>query len=666
MTTNASLDKLCINAIRTLSIDAIQKANSGHPGLPMGAAPMAYVLWHRHLRHNPTNPSWPDRDRFVLSAGHGSMLLYSLLHLTGYDVSIEDLKNFRQWGAKTPGHPENFMTAGVEATTGPLGQGIANVVGMAIAERSLAARFNRPNYELVNHYTYALVGDGDLMEGISAEAASLAGHLKLGKLIALYDSNDISLDGPTDLAFTENLAKRYESYGWQVITVTDGNEDLDAMDKAIAEAKADTSRPSMIVIKTTIGYGSPNKQGTSGAHGAPLGADEIALTKKELGWEAEAFVVPDEARAHFKQASDAGADLEQAWNQMYAGYKSEFPELAAAWEQGLRGELPEGWNNNLPKFEVGAKVATRASSGQVLNALADGVPALIGGDADLSCSTKTLLKGKGDFDGQTGEGRNIRYGVREHAMGAIANGIALHGGLKTYTATFFCFADYMRPAMRLASLSKLSPIYVFTHDSVAVGEDGPTHQPVEHLASLRAMPNHLVIRPGDATETAEAWQVALEQTSRPTTLVFSRQGVPTLDRDVLGCATGLRKGGYVLAEADGDAKVVLIATGTEVPLALEAREALQADGVPTRVVSLPSWELFAEQDAAYRTEVLGAGLPRVAIEAGCSFGWERWLGDRGDSVTIDRFGASAPGGEVLDRLGFNTANVVAKAKALVD
>ncbi len=667
MTTPSPIDALCVNTLRTLAIDAIQKANSGHPGLPMGAAPMAYVLWQRHLRHNPAAPRWADRDRFVLSAGHGSMLLYALLHLTGDPLSLDDLKQFRQWESKTPGHPESFMTLGVEATTGPLGQGCANAVGMAIAERALAHRYNRDAHEIVNHHTFALVGDGDLMEGISAEAASLAGHLKLGKLICLYDSNDISLDGPTDLAYTEDLAKRYEAYGWQVLKVEDGNTDLAAIDAAIRAAKQDTSRPSMIVVKTTIGYGSPNKQGSSDAHGSPLGAAEIELAKRNLGWpESEPFAVPGEVLGHYRQALERGGQAQSDWEARFAAYRADFPELAAEFEAGQRGELPTGWNANLPSFPAGGKMATRASSGAVLNALAAAIPTLIGGDADLSCSTKTLLKGGGDFDGQTGKGRNIRFGVREHAMGAIANGIVYHGGLKTFTATFFCFADYMRPAMRLASLSGLNPVYVFTHDSVAVGEDGPTHQPVEHLASLRAMPNHLVLRPADATETAVAWQIALEQTSRPTSLVFSRQDVPHLDRAALASAEGVRRGGYILAEAEGQARIVLIATGTEVALALEGRLALQAQGIPTRVVSLPSFELFADQSPSYRSEVLGAGVPRLAIEAGVSFGWERWLGDRGAIIAIDRFGASAPGEQVLEELGFNVPNVIAQAKALLD
>ncbi|MDJ0839148.1 MAG: transketolase [Acidobacteriota bacterium] len=654
------LDQLCINTIRTLSIDAIQKANSGHPGLPMGAAPMAYALWQNHFKHNPADPDWADRDRFVLSAGHGSMLLYSLLHLTGYEVSLDDIKNFRQWGSNTPGHPENHMTPGVEATTGPLGQGTANAVGMAIAERYLANMFNRPGYEIVDHYTYALVGDGCLMEGISAEASSMAGHLKLGKLIYLYDSNDISLDGPTSMAFTEDVARRYEAYGWQVITVENGDTDVRALNDAIAAAKTETGRPSLLVIKTTIGYGSPNKAGTSGVHGAPLGPDEIQLTRKQLGWESDGdFSLPGEALDHFHTAVTRGKEAQSSWNAMFDNYAKEHPEAAKAWTRCLNGELPDDYRDGLPDFEAGGKIATRASSGQVLNGLASKIDNLMGGDADLSCSTKTLLKGAGDFNGQSGEGRNIRYGVREHAMGAVANGITLHGGVKTFTATFGCFADYMKPALRLASLSHLPSIFVFTHDSIALGEDGPTHQPVEHLLSLRAIPNHLVIRPADATETAEAWCIALEQTETPTSLFFSRQGLPTLDRDKLAPADGVRKGGYILAEADGDnPDVILIATGSEVALALAAREALQADGKATRVVSLPCWELFEQQDDAYRNTVIpGDHGCRVAVEAGVSLGWERYVGN-GRVIGVDRFGASAPGGRVMEEYGFSVDNVV--------
>lgn len=661
-------DWLCINSIRTLSVDAVQKANSGHPGLPLGAAPMAYVLWQNHLRHNPKNPKWVNRDRFILSAGHGSMLLYALLHLTGYDVSIDDLKNFRQWGANTPGHPESFMTPGVEATTGPLGQGTANAVGMAVAERALAFQFNKPGFPLFDHYTYALVGDGDLMEGISAEAASLAGHLKLGKLIYLYDSNDICLDGPTTQSFTEDTAKRYESYNWQVITVEDGNNDLDALHQALVDAKADTERPSLIIVKTTIGFGSPNKAGSSSAHGSPLGNDEIALTKAALKWpEKEAFAVPASAYDHFNQATAAHAASDAAWQQMKVRYAEAHPEDAAKLECAIQGDLPAGWDQDLPVGKVGDKAATRSSSGTVLNTLANRIPWLLGGDADLSCSTKTGIKNGGLFEGQTGSGRNIQFGVREHAMGAIANGMSYYGLHRPYTATFFCFADYMRPAIRLAALSHLNPIFIFTHDSIAVGEDGPTHQPVEHLASLRAIPNTVVLRPADATEVGEAWKLALNHKGGPVNLVLSRQDLPTLDRDQLGAAEGVHKGGYILAEADGGLpKVILIATGAEVHQALEARALLQADGVPTRVVSLPSWEYFEKQDAAYREQVLPAAVKaRVAVEAGVSFGWQRYVGDHGAVVGVDRFGASAPGEKVLAEYGFTGENISKVAKGLL-
>jgi transketolase len=596
------------------------------------------------------------------------MLLYALPHLNGYPVSLDDLKAFRQWGSNTPGHPECFMTAGVEATTGPLGQGTANGVGMAIAERALAHRFNRPGHTLVDHHTYVLAGDGDLMEGLSGEAASLAGHLHLGKLIMLYDSNAISLDGPTDLAFTEEVAKRYEAYGWQVLHVADGDRDLGAIDEAITAAKAETDRPSLIVVTTTIGFGSPNKQGTSGAHGSPLGEDEVALTKQALGWTAaEPFTVPAEVQVHFNAAAVEAKRRFDAWSDTLTRYRAAFPDDAQVWDAAQQGKLPDDLETEIPPFETGAAVATRASSGAVLNALAKRISWLIGGDADLSCSTKTLLKDDTDFEGRNGSGRNIRYGVREHAMGAVANGICYHGGLKTFTATFFCFADYMRPAMRLASLSKLAPIFVFTHDSIAVGEDGPTHQPVEHLASLRAMPNHLVIRPADAAEVQVAWRVALEQDSRPTSLVFSRQKVTTLDREAMASAQGLRRGAYILAEAEGGPlQVVLIATGAEIGVALETRTQLQAQGTPTRVVSMPCWELFAEQDEAYRQQVLPTACnARVAIEAACSFGWERWVGPHGRVVGIDRFGASAPGGENLKRFGFNADHIAATARGLL-
>jgi transketolase len=658
--TATSLDLSCVNAIRSLSIDAVQRASSGHPGLPLGAAPMAYVLWTKFLKHNPSDPTWPDRDRFVLSAGHGSMLLYSLLHLTGYDVSLDDLKAFRQWGAKTPGHPERDVAPGVEATTGPLGQGTANAVGMAMAERFLAHRFNRDGVDVVDHWTYVLVGDGDLMEGISSEAASLAGHLKLGKLVFLYDSNDVSLDGPNSLTFTEDVKKRYEAYGWQVLTVADGDHDLPGIEAAIAEGRADTDRPSLVVVKTTIGFGSPNKAGSSEAHGAPLGADEVKLTKEALGLDPSLeFSVPEEALAHFRKALDDGAMAQKEWSQRLESWGKEHKVLFAQWELAMKNELPASWDANLPTFDAGKKVATRESGHAVLNAIARAVPNLFGGDADLSCSTKTAIQDGGDFTGTTGAGRNVRYGVREHAMGAIANGIAYHGGARTYTATFFVFSDYMRPALRLAAMNHLPVTFVFTHDSIGVGEDGPTHQPVEHLASLRAMPGMVVVRPGDAAEVVEAWRFAMRQKKRPTTLVLSRQGVPTLDRETHGAAAGLHKGAYILSESKGAMRAVLISSGSELQLALEAQEKLDGMGLPTRVVAMPSWELFAEQPDVYRDSVVPPEVEvRVSIEAGSTFGWERWLGPRGVAIGIDRYGASAPAPRIYEELGLTARRVV--------
>ncbi len=665
MTTAVALDQLCVNTIRTLAIDAVQKASSGHPGLPMGAAPMAYVLWQRHLRHQPQNPDWPDRDRFVLSAGHGSMLLYALLHLTGYDVTMDDLKAFRQWGSRTPGHPESFDTPGVEATTGPLGQGSANAVGMALAERALAYRFNRRSHMIVDHYTYALVSDGDLMEGISAEAASFAGHVRLGKLIYLYDANDVTLDGPASLTFsTEDVGRRYQAYGWHVLRVQDGDTDLEAIDAAIREAKEETRRPSIIIVKTTIGYGSPNKQGSSSAHGSPLGADEVTLTKESLGWDAEEpFYVPEEAKGQFGKAIERGDEAESRWNERFASYRSAHPELAAEWERRFSNKLPAGWEAAIPSFETGDNLATREASGKVLNAIAAAVPELLGGDADLSSSTKTALKDMGSFDGQTGEGRNIHFGVREHAMGSIVNGMAYHGGLRGYASTFFLFSDYMRPAVRLAALSKVPAIYVWTHDSVGLGEDGPTHQPVEHLMALRVVPNLHVIRPADANETAEAWRLAMERTEGPTALVLTRQKIATIDRSSYGDASGTRRGAYVVAEGD-DAAV--IATGSEVALALEARELLEKAGVSCRVVSMPCWELFEAQADDYRESVLPEAVKaRVSVEAGVTLGWRRYLGEKGRAIGIDRFGASAPGDTIFEKLGLTPESVAETVKRLV-
>ena len=658
-------DALAINTIRTLSMDAIQKANSGHPGLPMGAAPMAYVLWQKHLKHNPKNPKWPDRDRFVLSAGHGSMLLYSMLHLSGYELSLDEIKNFRQWGSKTPGHPESFITPGVECTTGPLGQGCVNAVGMAIAERYMASLYNTDAHTIVDHFTYALVGDGDLMEGISAEAASLAGHLKLGKLIYLYDSNDISLDGPTDLAFTESVMKRYESCGWQVIRVEDGDTDLDAIDAAIAEAKSDTNRPTLIEIKTTIGFGSPNKAGKSAAHGSPLGHDEIQASKAALGWtETEAFAIPGDAAARFAIQSENGQALNNEWQAKFDAWKTANPQLETTWTHAHDGTLPADWTSKLPQFETGGSVATRSASGKILNGIAQSLPWFIGGDADLSCSTKTAISDGGSFNAVDNPGgRNIHYGVREHAMGAIANGMAYHGGVHNYTATFFCFLDYMKPAVRLAALNHLPVTFVFTHDSIGLGEDGPTHQPIEHLASLRSLPNTVTLRPCDANETEEAWKIAIERKDGPTVLVLSRQNLPILDAQAVG-TDGTQKGAYVLSDApNGAPEVILMSTGAEVHLALEAQAALQEAGTATRVVSMPSWELFAAQDAAYQESVLPTQVTRrVAIEAGSSLGWHRWVGTQGQIIAVDKFGASAPASTIFKEYGFSVENVVAKVK----
>ena len=662
-----ALTQLAINTIRLLSVDGVQKANSGHPGLPMGSAPMAYVLWQKHLRHNPKNPKWPDRDRFVLSAGHGSMLLYSLLHLYGYDLALDELKAFRQWGSRAPGHPESFCTSGVEATTGPLGQGATNAVGMAMAERFLAGRYNRPGQTIVDHMTYALVGDGDLMEGITHEAASLAGHLGLGKLVWLYDDNRISLDGPTSLSFTENVAQRFEAYGWHVVKVDQGDTDVDGISAAITAAKADP-RPSLIMVHTTIGFGSPHKAGTSEAHGSPLGPDEVKATKVALGWDPEKqFYVPEEARAHFAAAIERGARAETEWQASFEAWAKANPELASEWRMALRNELPADWDKAIPTFTTKDEPASRVSGGKVLAAIASKVPWLLGGDADLSCSTMTGLPGLGDFDGKTGLGRNIRFGVREHAMGAIANGIAYHGSVRPFTATFFVFSDYERPAIRMAALSKLPVIFIFTHDSIGVGEDGPTHQPVEHLAALRGIPSVWVMRPADANEVAQAYRAAMKRTDGPTVMVLTRQKLPTFDRDKVAPATGVGRGAYVLSEAPGGApQAILLATGSEVSLALAAQERLQAAGIRTRVVSMPCWELFAVQPAEYRESVIPPNVSaRVSIEAGTTMGWHRWIGERGIAVGLDRFGASGPGSVLVKQFGFTADNIVRAVTSLV-
>ncbi|UYZ23771.1 transketolase [Mesobacillus jeotgali] len=663
------IDMLSIDSIRTLSIDAIEKANSGHPGMPMGAAPMAYTLWTRYMNINPKNPEWFNRDRFVLSAGHGSMLLYSLLHLAGYDLTMDDIKQFRQWGSKTPGHPEFGHTAGVDATTGPLGQGIAMAVGMAMAERHLAAVYNKDNFNIVDHYTYSICGDGDLMEGVSAEAASLAAHLKLGRMIVLYDSNDISLDGDLDKSFSESVEGRFKAYGWQYIRVEDGNN-LEEIAKAIEEAKTDEDRPTMIEVKTIIGYGSPNLSGKSDVHGAPLGADELKLTKEAYKWTFEEdFHVPSEVYDHFKQQiAEKGEQTEQAWNELFAKYKSEYPELGAQLEKAMKGELVEGWDKDIPVYEEGKSLASRASSGEALNGIAKNLPYLVGGSADLAGSNKTMIKGSGDFFPNSFEGRNIWFGVREFAMGAAMNGMALHGGLKIFGGTFFVFSDYLKPAIRLAALMGLPVTYVFTHDSIAVGEDGPTHEPVEQLAGLRAMPNLSVIRPADGNETAAAWKLSVESTKTPTALVLTRQNLPTIKDTDKNAYEGVSKGAYVISPAGKDtADALLLAAGSEVGLAVEAQQALASEGIDVAVVSMPSWDRFEQQSKEYKESVIPKSVKkRLGIEMGSSLGWHRYVGDEGEVLAIDTFGASAPGEKILEEYGFSVNNVVARVKALLE
>lgn len=677
-----TLDQQCINTLRFLSVDMVQKANSGHPGLPLGAAPMAYALWTKQLKHNPAHPLWPDRDRFVLSAGHGSALLYSLLHVSGYDLSLDELKQFRQWGSKAPGHPERGHTPGVEVTTGPLGQGLANAVGMAIGEAHLAARYNRNGHTIVDHHTLVIVSDGDLMEGVAAEAASLAGHLQLGKLICLYDDNSVTLSAGTDMTFTEDRAKRFDAYGWQTISVDDGN-DLAAINAALAEARAETTRPSLILVRTHLGFGSP-EQDSFKAHGSPLGIADVARTKDTLGWPQQpAFFVPSPALAHFREALEQGAQAESDWHDRLAAYARAFPELAREFELRQKVELPAGWDADIPVFAADAKgMATRVAGGKVMNAIAPKLPALFGGSADLDPSTHTALKGQGDFNpplgagedsegsdagGWSAAGRNLHFGVREHAIGAVSNGLVAHGGFIAYGATFLIFSDYMRPSIRLAALMGLHVVHVFTHDSIALGEDGPTHQPVEQLASLRAIPDLTLIRPCDANETAVAWRVAVESRDRPVLLVFSRQNLPTLDRSRYASADGLRRGAYVLHDApDGKPVLILIANGSEVALILDAADRLQNQGIATRCVSMPSWDLFDAQPQGYRDSVLPSRLrARLAVEAGSVQGWHRYVGDAGDVLGIDRFGASAPGSVNLHEYGFTVENICLRARALL-
>ncbi len=679
----AELDELCINTLRFLSVDAVQKANSGHPGLPLGAASMAYVLWTRFLKHHPANPEWFDRDRFVLSAGHGSMLLYSLLHLSGYALPLAQIEQFRQWQSIAPGHPERGVTPGVEVTTGPLGQGFGNAVGMAMAQAHLAARYNRAGFSIIDHYTYALVSDGDLMEGVASEAASLAGHLRLGKLIYLYADNHVTLSAGTDITFTEDCARRFDAYGWHTQAIEDGN-DVAAIDRALRAARDEAGRPSLILVRTHLGYGSPHKQDTFEAHGSPLGVEEVRATKENLGWPPQpAFYIPEQARAHFRLAVERGARAEAEWHARFALYAKAFPEPARELQQAMRAELPNGWDADIPVFPADAKgMATRVAGGKVMNAIASHLPALMGGSADLDPSTHTALLGKGDFEpprtgvvdtqGSDGggwgyAGRNLHFGVREHGMGAILNGLAAHRGSIPFGATFLVFADYMRPSIRLAALMGLQVIYVFTHDSIALGEDGSTHQPVEQLATLRAIPRLVVIRPADANETAAAWRVALETRDRPVALVLSRQDLPTLDRGVFAPAECLRNGAYVLADAvNGKPEVILIASGSEVALVVAARQKLLEKHIQARIVSMPSWELFDVQPQEYRDSVLPPGMTaRLAVEAGVSQGWHRYVGDRGDMLAVDRFGASAPGEVLMREYGFTAENVCARVLALL-
>ncbi len=677
------LDQLCVNTIRALSIDAVQKANSGHPGLPLGVAPVGYVLYTRIMRYNPADPKWFNRDRFVLSAGHGSMLLYSLLHLTGYDVPLSQLQNFRQWGSMTPGHPEHGLAPGVETTTGPLGQGFGNGVGMAVAEAHLAARYNRTGFDIVDHTTYGIVSDGDLMEGVASEAASLAGHWKLGKLIYLFDDNRISLAGSTSITFTEDVGGRFEAYGWHVQRVEDAN-DLAAIEQAIRNAQAEKDRPSLIRVRSIIGYGSPNKQNTFGVHGEPLGPEEVKLTKQFFGWPVDPpFYIPGEALEHFHTALDRGQAAQAEWQAKWDAYAREYPDLAAELQAALRGELPAGWDADVPTFSSGAKpIATRVASGQALNAIASKVPTLIGGSADLNPSTKTGLKGMGDFQhpnrnfddaqglvggGTSYAGRNIAFGVREHAMAGIASGLALHGGIIPFVATFLQFSDYMRPAIRLCALMEQHVIYVFTHDSVLLGEDGPTHQPVEHYAALRAIPNLLFIRPGDPNETAVAWKIAVEHQHGPVALALTRQDVPTFDRSRMASAEGVRRGGYVLIDTDGQPDIILVGTGSELHLAAGAADELARRGVKARVVSLPCWELFDAQPGEYRDSVLPPMVrKRLAVEIGVAQGWHKYVTEHGDVMSLERFGASAPYKVIAEKLGFTVENVVTRAMRLLE
>jgi len=677
ISSTVDLDNLAINTIRFLAIDAIQKANSGHPGLPMGAAPMAYILWTRFLKHNPGNPQWFNRDRFVLSAGHGSMLLYSLLHLTGYDLSLDQIKQFRQWGSMTPGHPERGITPGVEVTTGPLGQGFGNAIGMAMAEAFLAARYNQLGHKIIDHYTYSLVSDGDLMEGVASESASLAGHLRLGKLICLYDNNHVTLSAATDLTFTEDVKKRFAAYGWHTQSIADGN-DLKTIERAIKRAHQVKDRPSLILVQTHLGFGSPNKQDTYEAHGSPLGEAEVILTKQNLGWPLEpSFYIPESALANFRKAVDKGKKYETNWDKRFSAYAQSYPDLAQELRRMMQGELPQGWDMDIPEFLPDTKgMATRVASGKIMNGIASKLPTFIGGSADLDPSTHTALAEEGDFEGRqetmydsqgsvgggwSYSGNNLHFGIREHAMGSIINGMAAHGGTLPFGSTFLIFSDYMRPPMRLAALMGLHVTYVFTHDSIALGEDGPTHEPVEQLLGLRSIPNMLVIRPADANETAAAWRIAIEHKDGPVALILTRQNLPILDlKKYTQLPLGVRSGGYVLADANGSTlpDITLIATGSEVPLALAAREKLETQGIRARVVSLPCWNLFDAQPVEYKEAVLPPDVPMLAIEAGVSLGWRPYVGAGIAVIGVDRFGASAPGETVMREYGFSVDHVV--------
>ncbi len=660
------IDQRAVTTIRTLSMDAVEQANSGHPGAPMGLAPVAYVLYSRFLKHDPANPNWPDRDRFVLSCGHASMLLYGVLHLMGYDLELDDIKNFRQWGSKTPGHPEIEVVPGAEMTTGPLGQGVATSVGMALAEAHLAETFNRPDHTVIDHRTWVLCSDGDLMEGVSSEAASLAGHLKLGKLVWIWDDNRITIEGGTDIAVSDNIPARFAAHGWRVLEVEDAN-DLEALAGAFDQAAAGDGRPTLVRVRSHIAFGAPSKQDTPGAHGAPLGAEEIRATKAAYGWpEEETFLVPPEVREHCRRAVQRGAEAQRAWTVAAEAWAKAEPELAVEWQRRLDRSFPEGWTSSLPVFEDDAKIATRGASGTVLNAIAGELPELVGGSADLAPSNKTFIANGGNVQATSLGHRNLHFGIREHAMGAVLNGLALHGGLRPFGGTFLVFSDYMRPAIRLAALMEQPVIYVFTHDSVWVGEDGPTHQPVEHLLALRAIPNLVVLRPADANETAAAWTVALERTTGPTALLLSRQGLPVLKRAREIGTEGVARGAYVLSDAEsGTPAVVVIATGGEVTLAIDAAAELAASGIEARVVSMPSWELFAEQSEEYRRRVLPPAVPRLAVEAGVTLGWRDIIGDTGAVIGIDRFGTSAPGAEVVEKFGLTVEAVVKKAVELV-